>query len=104
MLETTSVAGREDVELAQIAEVEGAIVLVLDAQAIAIESAESKDTDVIEVLDFGEGFVLVEAVGAGTTKVIAEGDGRRVKIKYEVSEDSAGELRVEELELGLAAP
>lgn len=73
-------------------------------ESIAIESAESKDTEVIEVLDFGDGFVLVEAAGPGTTKVIAEGEDRRVKIKYEVSEDATGELRVEEMELGLAAP
>ena len=79
-----------------------------DCGALTIESAESKNEDVIEVLDFGTGFVKVEAVGEGKAKVIAEGDGTKVKIRYEVkaSQDGNGadELQIEMVDVQLEAP
>jgi hypothetical protein len=63
---------------------------------LAIESAESRDDDVIDVTEFGDGFVEVEAVGEGKTKVIAKGDGKRVRIKYSVEStaNSSDDLEV----------
>jgi hypothetical protein len=72
-------------------------------RALAIESAESKDDDVIDVVEFGDGFVLVEGVGPGDADVLAKGEGKRVRIHYAVSEsaDGSGELEVEQVELEL---
>lgn len=75
-------------------------------EPLAVDSAKSRDEDVIDVVDFGEGFVLVEGVGDGEAKVIAKGDGGRVRITYRVASDAAGsdELHVDAVELELLQP
>lgn len=78
-----------------------------DAQPLAIESAQSKDGDVIDVIEFGSGFVEVEAVGEGRATVIAEGDGIKVRIRYEVEAtngNGADELHVETVDVQFVAP
>lgn len=78
-----------------------------DAKPLAIESAESKDGDVIDVIEFGSGFVKVEAVGEGSAAVIAEGDGSKVRIRYKVettNDNGADELHVETVDVQLMAP
>lgn len=72
-------------------------------ESVTVESAESKDDDVIDVVEFGPGFVLVEAVAAGEAKVIAKGEGHRFKITYRVEEDSSAGLTVDAVQLDVAA-
>ena len=70
-------------------------------EPLLVESAKSRDDDVIDVVDFGEGFVLVEGVGEGETKVIAKGEGGRARITYRVGSSATGsdELDVEAVEI-----
>ena len=78
-----------------------------EAQPLTIESAESKDGDVIDVIEFGSGFVKVEAVGEGQANVVAEGDGNRVRIRYRVEAqngDGADDLHVEMIDVQFVAP
>ncbi len=73
-------------------------------QAVAIESADSKDPDVVDVVEFGDGYVLVEGVGDGEATVIAKGDGKRFKIRYEVSGADSADLQVDAIDVQLAVP
>jgi len=78
-----------------------------DAKPLTIESAQSKDDDVIDVIEFGSGFVKVEAVGEGQANVIAEGDGSKVRIRYKVEAqngDGADDLHVETVDVQFVAP
>jgi len=71
-------------------------------EEVDVASAKSRDDDVLDVVEFGLGYVLVEAVGAGQTSVIVKGEGKRFKIDYEVSEGEADALVVERVETVLA--
>jgi len=71
-------------------------------EEVDVKSAKSRDGDVLDVVEFGLGFVLVEAVGAGETSVIVKGEGKRFKIDYEVTEDESEALVVERVETVLA--
>ena len=78
-----------------------------EATPLAIESAQSKDADVIDVIEFGSGFVKVEAVGQGEAAVIAEGDGSKVRIRYKVDAangNGADDLHVETVDVQFVAP
>ncbi|MEM6990747.1 MAG: hypothetical protein AAF721_09625 [Myxococcota bacterium] len=70
-------------------------------EAVEVESAESKDPDVLDVVEFGTGFVTVEGVGEGKTSVIAKGNDKRFKITYAVEAGTA-DLQVDEIGLELA--